>query len=303
MAETPQRFNPPARCETRTHVLHHQIISGSYHLLAASKAIGRRLGLVSPASLRVLHYHDVAAHEQDRFAEQLRWLARSWRFVSPERFAALLSRAEPVQGRYLLLAFDDGYASNRRVAEEVLKPLGITALFFAVSDFVSIGDRDEARQFIAHHIQPGISAASLPPHLYNMGWADLEALLEQGHTVGCHTQTHPRLSEISAQGDLEREIIGSADTLARRLGVPIEHFAYTFGDIGSFSPQAFEIARRRFRYIYSGLRGDNAGGVSPLTLRRDAATPNDPRTLVGAYLAGAADFRYARARAEFGSWI
>jgi peptidoglycan/xylan/chitin deacetylase (PgdA/CDA1 family) len=284
-------------------VLHHRIIAGSYHLFAAGNAIGRRLGLVSPASLRVLHYHDVAPQEQDQFAEQLRWLAKSWKFVSAEQFAALILRTEPVEGRHLLLAFDDGYASNRRVAEEVLKPLGIRALFFAVSDFVSIGDRDEARQFIAHHIQPGISAARLPAHLYNMGWSDLEALLEQGHTVGCHTQTHPRLSEISAEGDLEREIVGSADTLARRLGVSIEHFAYTFGDIASFSQRAFDIARRRFRYIYSGLRGDNAGGVSPLTLRRDAATPNDRRTLLGAYLEGAADFRYARARAVLSSWM
>jgi hypothetical protein len=40
-----------------------------------------------------------------------------------------------------------------------------------------------------------------------------------------------------------------------------------------------------------------------LALRRDAATPNDALTLLGAYLEGAADFRYARSRAQLSSWI
>ena len=99
------------------------------------------------------------------------------------------------------------------------------------------------------------------------------------------------------------EIIASIDTLAQRLGVSIEHFAYTFGDLASFSDKAFAVARRRFRFIYSGLRGDNAGGVVPYALRRDAVTAQDPTALLGAFVEGAADFRYARAHDELRSWV
>lgn len=283
--------------------IHHRLLASAYYPIKLAKTIGCPLGLASPHSLRVLLYHDIAPHEHANFAAQLRWLAQSWNFVSAEQFAALLSGGEPIRGRNLLLTFDDGFASNRVVAEEVLNPMGIRALFFAVSDFVALEDRDEARHFIAQHIQPGRRADELPAHLYNMGWSDLEALLEQGHCVGGHTRTHAQLSQINAKPDLEREIIISADTLAQRLGVPIEHFAYTFGDLASFSDKALSVARRRFRFIYSGLRGDNAGGVSPFALRRDAATAQDSRALLGAFVEGVADFRYAQSRAQLCSWV
>jgi peptidoglycan/xylan/chitin deacetylase (PgdA/CDA1 family) len=215
----------------------------------------------------------------------------------------MISGDEPIQGQNLLLTFDDGFASNRVVAEEILNPMGIRALFFAVSDFVALEDREEARHFIAKNIQPGSSADKLPSHLINMRWTDLEALLEQGHCVGGHTRTHTRLSQINTESDLEREIISSADTLEKRLGVPIEHFAYTFGDIASFSEKALAIAKSRFRFIYSGLRGDNTFGVSPLALRRDAVNAHDSTALLGAFLEGLADLHYVQSRAELDSWL
>lgn len=290
--------------------LHHRILAGTYYPLKLAKAIGRPLGLTTPHRLRVLLYHDIAPHDQVRFAAQLRWLASTWTFVTPERFAAMVSGEEPIRGSNLLLTFDDGFSSNRVVAEEVLNPMGIRALFFAVSDFVDLVDRDDARYFIARHIQPGSHADELPAHWCNMGWADLEALLEQGHCIGGHTRTHARLSQIDAEPDLEREIVASADALAQRLGVPIEHFAYTFGDLASFSDKALAVARRRFRFIYSGLRGDNAGDVSPLALRRDASALQDScfnytvfsNSLLGAFLEGAADFKYDRDIALLSKW-
>ena len=283
--------------------LHHRLLAGAYYPLKLAKSIGRPLGLTSPNRLRVLLYHDIAPHDQVNFAAQLRWLARSWNFVSAEDFAAMVSGGEPIRGSNLLLTFDDGFASNRVVAEQVLNPMGIRALFFVVSELVALEDRDEARQFIARHIEPGSRAHELPCHLYNMGWSDLEALLEQGHCVGGHTRTHARLSRINAEPDLDREIIASADTLTHHLGVPIEHFAYTFGNLASFSDKALSVARRRFRFIYSGLRGDNAGGVSPYALRREVVTAQYSMALLGAFLEGAADFHYAQSRAQLGSWV
>ncbi len=282
--------------------LHHRVMATAYHVVKAAKTIGRPIGLSHRHALRVLTYHDIAPEEEERFAAQLRWLARSWRFVSAERFAAFVSGEEPIRGRNLLLTFDDGFASHRGVAERVLKPMGIRALYFAVSEFVAVEDRNQAREFIARNICPGSRAADLPDHCYNMGWSDLEALLEQGHSVGGHTRTHARLSQIATEVELEREIIDCANTLSDRLGTSIEHFAYTFGDIGSFSPEALAVARRRFRFIYSGLRGDNARVVSAWTLRRDAASPRDPLALLGAYLEGVADINYARSRSQLSSW-
>jgi peptidoglycan/xylan/chitin deacetylase (PgdA/CDA1 family) len=291
-------------------LLHHRILSAAYHPIKLAKAIGRPLGLISANQLRVLLYHDIAPRDQANFAAQMRWLKRSWRFVSAEQFAAMVSGQEPIRGRNLLLSFDDGFASNRVVAEEVLNPMGIRALFFVMSDFVGMEDKNEARQFIAENIYPGTRAAELPAHWCNMGWSDLEVLLQQGHSVGGHTSTHARLSKIKTESDLEREIIASANVLEHRLGVAVEHFAYTFGDLASFSDQALAVARRRFRFIYSGLRGDNAAGVESYALKRDSAAFQDAfsnysvfsNNLLGAFLEGAADFKYAEDIGLLSSW-
>lgn len=290
--------------------LHHKFLSGAYYPLKLAKAIGRPIGLTASNRLRVLLHHDIAPHEQARFGAELRWLARTWTFVTPEHFAAMVSGMEPIRGSNLLLTFDDGLASNLVVAEQVLNPLGIRALFFVVSDLVDIEDRQEARRFIARNIYLGTRADELPAHWHNIGWGDLHALLKQGHSIGSHTRTHKRLSLIHTKTELEHEIISGADTLEQRLGVAIDHFSYPFGDLASFSESALSVAKRRFRFIHSGLRGDNAGGVSPFTLRRDSSALQDTHSnykifsnsLIGAFLEGAADFKYARDISLLSRW-
>jgi peptidoglycan/xylan/chitin deacetylase (PgdA/CDA1 family) len=290
--------------------LHHQILAASYYPIKLTKAIGRSFGLSPSNQLRVLVYHDIAPVDQANFAAQLRWLKRSWNFVSAEQFGAMVLGQEPVLGRNLLLTFDDGFASNRIVAEEVLNPMKIQAIFFVMSDFVDLTDINEARHFAAKNICPATHADELPAHWSNMNWTDLEALLQQGHCIGGHTRTHARLSKLKNESVLEREIISSADILEKRLGIPVEHFAYTFGDLSSFSEQALAVARRRFRFIYSGLRGDNAMGAAPYALRRDSAAFQDDFSnysvfsnhLLGAFLESVADFKYASDISLLSNW-
>jgi len=290
--------------------LHHSLISYSYYPTKIIKTLVQPFGLSSQDNLRVLLYHDVPASNQLRFSAQLRWLSKSWNFISVERFSAMILGDEPIRGRNLLLTFDDGFASNRVVAEEILNPMGIQALFFVVSDFMSIQNQEDAINFISKNIQPGSQAKNLPETWNNMTWVDLEALLEQGHTIGAHTKTHARLSNINVGENLEEEIISSADIIETKLGVSIEHFAYTFGDLASFSEEALLVAKRRFRFIYSGLRGDNALYSSPYALQRDSAATQDIRSnysvfsnsLLGSFLEGTADFKYANDNSLMKSW-
>lgn len=282
--------------------LTHSLLAAAYLPLRLGNKLLRLAGLQSAGRLRVLLYHDIAAHEQERFAAQLRWLARRWTFVSPGDFAAMARGDEPIKGANLLISFDDGFLSNRRVTEEVLNPAGIQALFFVVSTFIDLGDEGDYRSFIARNICPGMTRETVPLHWRNMTWTDLGYLLETGHTIGAHTGTHVRLSEVHEAAGLETEIVGSADALERKLGVNVDHFAYTFGDLASFSPAALAIARRRFHFIFTGMRGENTGGVPAWALRRDAVNPADDHRLVGSLLEGGADFRYARDLARYESW-
>lgn len=280
----------------------HSLLAASYHPLRLGNCLLRRTGVRSASQLRVLLYHDITPHEQERFAIQLRWLAQSWTFVSPQQFGDMVRGDAPIDGANLLLSFDDGFVSNRRVAEEILNPMGIKALFFVVSDFMNLAKDDDHKAFIARHICPGLTPEILPDHLRNMTWNDLGWLLETGHTIGAHTRTHSRLSELKGIDKLAYEIAGSANMIERRLGVNVEHFAYPFGDLASFSPEALRVAKERFKFIYTGLRGDNANGALPWSLRRDVICPANTFGLIGALLEGGADIRYARDLASCESW-
>ena len=281
--------------------LKHSLLSAAYLPLRMGNNLLRRVGVKLDARVRIINYHDIATNEQEKFAAQLRWLARSWTFVSPQRFAAMISGEEPIKGSNLLLTFDDGFASNRRVAEEVLKPMGIQALFFVVPDFVNFREEDY-RTYITSHFYPNMNPERVPECGPNMTWNDLAWLIENGHTIGNHTRTHALLSELKQENELQEEIVESADELERNLGVKIEHFAFPFGNLGSFSPAALALARHRFPFIYTGLRGDNTDKADKWAIRRDVIQTYDSLGLVGALLEGGADFHYAKSLAKYKSW-
>jgi len=250
----------------------------------------------------VLIYHDINPSLCEAFANQLRWLSRRWKFVSPAQFGAMVDGEVPIRGDNLMLTFDDGFASNRLIAEKVLNPMGIKALFFVVSDLVAIDNQEKAKEYIDRNIKSVESGQEIPYDWNNMGWSDLESLLEQGHVIGGHTKTHARLSDITEPALLYDEIVRSADSLERYLRTKIEHFAYTYGNLASFSPEAMAVARNRFCYVYSGLRGDNAPGVFSAALRRDSIKASDSHCLIGAFLEGGADPLYAGKRRVLDQW-
>ena len=291
--------------------LHHKLLTLTNIILQYIRKFFVKLGIVSPNRLRVLIYHDIHQNEEHVLETQLNWLKKNWNIISPSNFTAMISGKKPIKGDNLLITFDDGLISNRIVAEKILNPMGIKAIFFVISDFVSIKDQKAAHKFIANHIMPELKLSEIPVHYKNMQWDDLKALSEQGHTIGSHTKKHIRLSNCSSLSEIEDEMITSADTITKRLGINVEHFAFTFGDIDSFNAEALKVAKSRFRYVYSGVRGNNAYNVSPLAIRRDSAAYlfSDNRyvlfnnKLLDAFLGGFADFKYATARKTMDRWV
>lgn len=252
--------------------------------------------------LRVVLYHDILPADEGAFAAQLRWIGRRWRFIDTATFTAMITGRIPVDGDSVLLTFDDGFKSNLGVAQRILQPMHIKALFFVISEFVALSGSRMQREFFATHIVPGSDPAAHADSRNAMSWEDLRILLDLGHSIGGHTASHARLSDVAAHEDLEREITGSADTIGEILGLKVEHFAFPFGSLASFSAAALAIARQRFSCIYTGLRGDNARVGHPWAIRRDAVTPRDPLYLVGALLEGGADKRYRESLAEYAEW-
>ena len=92
--------------------------------------------------LRVLIYHDVKSKSQiELFKNQILSLKKEYDFISPNEFEQLLkSKVKPNKPK-ILLTFDDGFKSNKKLAEQVLNELNIQALFFIISDFISLSKK------------------------------------------------------------------------------------------------------------------------------------------------------------------
>ncbi|MDP1812039.1 MAG: polysaccharide deacetylase family protein [Sediminibacterium sp.] len=279
----------------------HNLLEISYQPLRLANGLLKGMGLKRPR-LRILNYHTLENKEHSMFTDQLLWLSKKWSFISPEDFVAIIKGEKPHERDCLLVTFDDGFSSNRAAAEMILNPMGIKAIFFVISEFVNIESDQIAKQFISKTIYPKMAFEDVPADWSNMRMDDLRFLINTGHTIGCHTATHARLSNVNSINLLESEIVLSADSLEQNLGIKVEHFSFPFGNVGSFSPEALEVARRRFPFIYTGVRGNNTKKVPAWAFRRDATQVKDSLQLVGALLEGGADQFYAASLTKLERW-
>ena len=264
------------------------VLTTTYPLFRA-----KNIFLKKQNSLRVLMYHDIAPHEEKQFFAHMRFLKKRWNFISAEQFIAMLNGIIPIDGKNVLLTFDDGFLSNYHVTETILNPLKIPALFFVATDFINLTDRALQREFVQNRLYLQGDA----PHWKNMKWDHLRSLIAAGHTIGSHTCSHADLAQIQSDSELMREIVGSAEELENQLQVKIEHFAIPYGRLEHINHKALDIAKTRYPYIYSGIRGDNIHVRNPYAIARDAISPQDTCSVVGAFLEGAVDRRY-RAKLE-----
>ena len=189
-----------------------------------------------------------------------------------------------------MLTFDDGFKSNRKLAEEVLNNLNIKALFFVIADFIGVQKRSEKYNNIIHNIYPnGPKKNQLSE---SMDYGDIEFLISNGHQIGCHTLSHQMLSKISSLNELEEEIISSKYKLEKDFGIKISHFAFPFGTFDSINQKALKILDKNYEFIHSGLRGNNKKTTK--LIFRDAVNPEMKITRLKAFLIGNADLLYKR---------
>ena len=176
----------------------------------------------------------------------------------------------------------------------------IKGIFFIVSDFLALNDKRASRIFISKNIWPDYPVNNLPIHWENLPLAMAKELLEMGHEIGSHTQTHAKLSKLDSIS-LKREIIQSKASLEVMLNCRIEHFAYTFGDISSFSEEALKISMSQYAYIHTGLGGLNA--LNPYLINRDSIYDFDSPHLVGAILEGGGDIYFLKSVRKYMMWL
>ncbi len=193
-----------------------------------------RLGV--PATVFVVseQISDGGMFVHDRLVDLLRRGARSWRRPVDE-LRWQLERAGVAPSEALgLAALAD---SSTDTAAKLLESLPGPCLRWLV------------RQ-LEDQLGPGDAGEHDP-----LTWDMLRSMQRAGITIGSHTRTHVWMTN-EARPTLLRETIESRRELERRLGLPVEHFAYPGG---SFDPLAVDaVAAAGYRFAYTVCRHRNA---------------------------------------------
>lgn len=175
----------------------------------------------------ILMYHQVGVFPAPRthralycrassFRAQMAYLAAfGYRVISLDAAIAGLFHGAPLAPRSVVLSFDDGYQGFIEHALPALQRHDFPAAVFMVSGLV--GRRSEWLAADGRGDTPMLDAAGL------------RELHAAGITIGSHTVSHPKLSQLDA-ARIDAELRHSKASLEDLLGAPVEHLCYPFGD-------------------------------------------------------------------------
>ena len=239
-------------------------------------------------------FHNIEKKNFQLVENNLTALKRNYNFINPKK---LKKNSYPKGKNNLLITFDDGFKSNFIFAKTILKKLKIKGIFFIVTDFVNLNNKKN--KLILKNILPGKNF--LDNSQYNpMSWDDIRKLQKMGHVIGSHTKSHLKLSEIKSMTILKNQIISPISIFKKNKIKKPFFFAYSFGDFYSFNKECFDIAKSKYKFIFSGIRGDNCKFSK--IIFRDNIKDNYSLKTINFFIRGYSDFLYKKYRKIFSSF-
>lgn len=175
-------------------------------------------------SVPILMYHRIARDgpaalrrfrtSPDIFRKQMQFLRRQGYYtVTAQTLAELLRSGKPIQGRPVMLTFDDAYLDFLTDAFPILAENGFSAEVFVVTD--KVGGRSDWD-----------SAYGEPAAL--MSWSQIQELHQKGISFGSHLASHTPATALDNEALLAEAML-SRNVLRNRLGAPVDSIALPYG--------------------------------------------------------------------------
>ncbi|MEN3975921.1 polysaccharide deacetylase family protein [Emcibacter sp. SYSU 3D8] len=229
----------------------------------------------------ILCYHQFGAGKRARnkmevsenaFEQQMAYLKdNGYSVINLADLHAFLNGDKALAEKSVVITIDDGYRSTYDVAFPILKKYGFPATVYVYSDFIGAG--------------------------MSLTWAQMNEMEASGLIdIESHSKTHtsmallPNEANGAAYGDrVAQEIVVPDGVLSAKLGKPITHFAYPYGDT---SPTALSILKERgYATATTVQRGGNPSFADPLILRRDMVYSDDKLSDFKKYVAVRVDMK------------
>lgn len=238
----------------------------------------------------IVTLHNIPKTQVKWFKNFIDFIDKKYGFINPSEF---LEKGKNVNNG-VLLTFDDGFYSNRVIAESVLKEYNIKAMFFIAEKFIGLKEADSF-VFSQNNFYPNskISQEEVQDNVA-MSWSDVDWLASNGHIIGAHTATHKMLSRIDSLDLLQDEIQVSADRLEEKIKSKVRIFAFPFGTPDSVSIDAFELSKKRFDYVFSNIRGSVNESPDNYFLFRQNIVPGDPLWVIKLIIDNRFNWKYKK---------
>ncbi len=148
---------------------------------------------------------------------------------------ASFENGTPIPGKSVILSFDDGWKNQYTYAFPLLKKYGMKGTFFIYTNPID-------------HNKP-----------HWMSWEEVRELDRAGMEIAGHSRTHPVLTKIATDAELDKEIAGAKAIIEKNIGHPIIIFAYPFGATDARVEAAVTRAGYKLaRTVTSGVLNDPA---------------------------------------------
>ena len=151
----------------------------------------------------------------------------------------------------VILTFDDGFENVFREALAPLVEHDYRAIVYLVADLLG---EDNAWELPEGHARERL-----------MDVTQVREWLAAGNSIGAHTLTHPRLTQVP-RATAREEIAASKKKLEDLFGIEVSDFCYPYGDHDEAVRDL--VAEAGFRTGTIAKRGINAEDTPPLALRR-----------------------------------
>lgn len=198
-----------------------------------------------------IYFHELEAHQRAAFRDAIRALLdRGYRTVDPAAYVA----GRPGE-QLLFVSFDDNYRSWHG-SRGVLDAVGIRATFY--TNTLPFRDRcSEAA--IARYFD----RIAFRGECVSLSKAETKEIAADGHTIGCHSHTHFRVSDLPETA-WDAEIRQSKVMLEDLTGREVADFAFPYGMRRCFTPAQHAYCRSiGFRTIAAAIPAMLHVGIEP----------------------------------------
>ncbi|MGI8812239.1 MAG: polysaccharide deacetylase family protein [Pyrinomonadaceae bacterium] len=234
--------------------------------------------------IRVINYHDIPFGNSADFEKHLQYFASRFTGVDECILRNFLSSGDWSHTKPgIIISFDDAMRSHFDIAAPLLEKYGFTGWFFVPAGWIAerLGSNPEAAGNAGD--QPTLTLEQV-------------RYLDAKHVVGCHTETHCRLSDDLSDERLRFEILGAKTSLEEMLGHEVNIFCWVGGEEFTYSKRAADLVKKGYDLSFMTNTAVVRAGTNPLQLQRSNVEAENPLSLVKFQLSGLMDLLYTPKR-------